>query len=242
MPEHKRIDSFSNKAFKKLKSLTQKKYRLKYGLFLVEGVKLVEEAKKTPLFIQSYCSEDREDKESIILSRDLFAHLTEMENSEGLIGLCRIPAEPKSQSKKILYIDGLRDPGNLGTLIRSAEAFGFDIMASLDTVDFFNPKVVRASMGSILRVPCLRARTDVLRELSRKGFQIIGTSPYAQQGLEALKAEHVVLVIGSESHGLQESEKYIEKCVRLNMSGKVESLNAGVFGSLMMFYISQNNL
>lgn len=163
---------------------------------------------------------------------------------QGIIAQSNLPLETiKDLPERILLCDGLQDPGNLGTLIRTAEAAGFGCVMTYQCADAFVPKTVRATMGSILRLP-VHATDDpisFITQLKKDGYECIAA---ALDGEDFFKRSHnsskVVLVVGSEAHGIR--NEILEHCTvyRLPMAGKVESLNAAIAGSIMMYNLFQD--
>ncbi|MCR5356109.1 MAG: RNA methyltransferase, partial [Lachnospiraceae bacterium] len=144
---------------------------------------------------------------------------------------------------KILILEGIQDPGNLGTMLRTAEAAGYDfILANEGTVDMYNPKVIRSTMGSIFRVPVvysqdLRLDVGLLRS---KGVVVLAAHLSGKRSFREVNAgPRLAIMIGNEGSGLtDEIAAMADECVRIPMKGKVESLNAAVAAALMMFDIS----
>ncbi|MDO5755031.1 MAG: RNA methyltransferase [Tissierellia bacterium] len=238
--KNKFIDSKNNREYKKYQSLSKRKYREKEQLFLVEGLKLTMEAEKVGLLEKVITKEGvpiHLNAPTIYLSNSLFAKLSTQGNPEGIMGLCAM-AKEKPLGKKILYLEEIRDPGNLGTMIRSAEAFGFSVMISKNSVDLYHEKTLRGSMGSVFRVPIKTQcdREDLLA-LKKKFYKIYATDLQGEI-LRSMKFETpFVLVIGSESHGVKkESLDLANSTIKIPMEGKVESLNAATSASLLMFY------
>lgn len=144
-------------------------------------------------------------------------------------------------SLRVLILESIQDPGNLGTMIRTAEAAGYDIvLANEGTVDMYNPKVIRATMGSIYRVPVVYA-PDLKLEISRlkaKGVTILAAHLGGRRSYKEITPgpRHAVM-IGNEGSGLtDETAALADECVKIPMKGKVESLNAAVAAALLMFY------
>ena len=238
----KTIESPSNKKFKLWKSLKEKKYREKHRLYLIEGKKLYLEAKKSGILIDSIIiSEDFqegiEEDHVYRLKNSLFKDITTMENSEGIICVCPYRNDVKSLGDSILILDGLKDPGNVGTLIRSAEAFGFkDIIPYNQTVDLYNPKVIRAAMGSFFRVN-ISYKLDFNHLFDQ--YTVLGLDMKGTNISEIQKEKKIAVIVGSESHGLSDVFRDLRiKQVSIPMEGQVESLNAGVAASILMFFVN----
>ena len=206
--------SISNNEIKKVKSLSQKKFRDELGLFIAEGEKMVEEAMKSGYHIENvYHSRD--------IGAEVMARISSLSSPSPVLAVIRKPSDiylddlssledMLSSGGLYLALDTIRDPGNLGTILRIADWFGIDaVFAAKDTVDVFNPKVVQATMGAVFRV---RMHYVDLPELSQmvldKGGHIFGTfldgeNMYGKD-LDNGKDSPSVIVIGNESNGISE--------------------------------------
>ena len=206
--------SISNNEIKKVKSLSQKKFRDELGLFIAEGEKMVEEAMKSGYHIENvYHSQD--------IGAEAMARISSLSSPSPVLAVIRKPSDiylddPTSLEDMLssgglyLALDTIRDPGNLGTILRIADWFGIDaVFAAKDTVDVFNPKVVQATMGAVFRV---RMHYVDLPELSKmvlaRGGHIFGTfldgeNMYGKD-LDNGKDSPSVIVIGNESNGISD--------------------------------------
>ncbi|WP_235295986.1 TrmH family RNA methyltransferase [Portibacter marinus] len=232
-----------------IQSLKQKKYRQKYNKFLLEGDKIITEGLKEGniSFDSIYCTpekaslfDDIKIKYNIIDGKSI-RKISNLKTPPGILAVANIPAQPEIDyiklAGRVLYLDDLRDPGNMGTIIRSADWFGVaTIVASHESVEFYNPKVIQASMGSFARVNLINAHISELKcDLPIYGTSMIGESIY-----EFKAPKEMILVIGSESHGVSEEVKNHSKGVltipRSPKSG-AESLNAGVATAILLSHI-----
>ena len=163
-----------------------------------------------------------------------------MQTSSGVIGVCLKPTPQLINHHNLLIIDHLQDPGNLGTLMRSAMAFDFlTIVASVDSVSFYNPKVLRATQGLIFELNLMTAALEqFLPQLKTQHYQIIGSFLHPQQPLPSVTDCHSplkALLIGNEGQGLNlRWQKLIDYNFLIPMRPGVESLNVAVAGSIMM--------
>lgn len=241
------ITSKGNPQYKKWLKLGQKKYRQQEGLFLVEGPHLVEEAQKAGVLQEVLVCEDSNfgiETEATILRKDLFARLVATVNSSGVIGVCRVQEPELDHFNRLLLVDGVQDPGNLGTLIRSALAFGFDgIVLSEDTVDIYNEKVVRSTQGAIFTLPILRRElAEFISDYQTNGGQALAATLNKDAlPLSAIEtAPKMAFVVGNEGAGVRPA--VVSACngsVVVEMSTAVESLNVGVAGSILMHHFRQ---
>ena len=236
------ITSKENPKYKKWLKLSQKKYRQKDQLFLIEGEHLVTEAKKAGMLVEVLICEGVVfdiDATKTYLTKPLFEKLTQTITSSGIMAVCAIREKEIAKNNRLLLIDGVRDPGNLGTLIRSALAFGFDgIILSEDTVDIYNEKVIRATQGALFNLPIKRSNlTDDVIELQKSGTMVYATSlnQASKEMTEILPADRMAFIVGNEGAGV--CAALVEACcgsIIIKMASVVESLNVGVAGSILM--------
>jgi TrmH family RNA methyltransferase len=255
------VTSSKNPLLKEIKALDRKKYRWEQKKFLVEGIKSVGEALETDglstkvIFTDSLASNDKGEtlfhtlsgmSDSVYMPEGLFKTISNVENSQGVLATVNfIPKGIEEIPKEgiLIYLDGLQDPGNLGTIIRSADAFGISgIVLGENCVDPYNPKVVRATMGSIFRVPLYfqKSNEDFFDQIS-DDRRILATSLDNATLLNSIKfSKKDVIVIGNEGHGV--SDHILERSdlnIVIPMVGNAESLNAGVAASIIMYETSR---
>lgn len=151
------------------------------------------------------------------------------------MALAKKPASEMETSKNVLLLDRIQDPGNLGTMIRSAEAFGFHSVYTVQSVDFFNPKVLRASMGSAFRLDLREVDEDAIIALKGQGFTFYGTDMSGMNYLDVQVGQKNVLVIGNEGQGMTAGMRaQCDQMLSIPMQGKVESLNAAISAAVLM--------
>lgn len=226
------ITSKQNSSFKLWVKLKQKKYRDQNGMFLVYGKHLIEQAKKHGAIIDILTSDPNQ--EGIQLPIDLMNELQQAETNFDQIGVCK-KTNPKLHSDKILILDDVQDPDNVGALIRSASAFGFiHVIVSLKTADIYNEKVIRASKGALFDVFVERRPLNVaLLELKQMGYQLIYADAHDSGTLR--KQKKTALVMGNEGHGVSvENKNLCERAVSIPTQN-VESLNVSVAGGILMY-------
>ncbi|MBN2090538.1 RNA methyltransferase [candidate division KSB1 bacterium] len=257
------IQSLSKHQLKHLTALTHKKFRQISHEFLIEGIKLCEEALNADFqFLGLYVS-----KEATHLSRiakiiqksefrqipvyETFAitlkRLSDTVQAPGIVGHIR-SREYSMESIRfgpnslIVAVENLADPGNLGTIIRTAAWFDAQaVILDKNSVEWLNPKVIRASMGSIFHLPIIAEQElpDLILKLKSSGFSIIGTSLTGQpvSKIKAIPARKL-LILGNESHGLSdELQKSVDLLLMIPGEGKAESLNVAVAGGILMHYL-----
>lgn len=242
------ITSKNNELIKYIKSLHQKKFRDEYGEFFVEGIKLVEEAISEKLEISKIviCEEifkekvDFRDCDVEYVNENVFNFISDTKTPQGIMAIIKIPKVNDKFGDTIFALDNLQDPGNLGTIIRTLDCAGIDsLLLSRGTVDLYNPKVIRSTMGAIFRVNCFE---DVdlekkLIDLKKDGYKIVVTALDAKMYHYDLDfKDKYVIVIGNEAKGVsKEIQDLADIKVKIPMLGRTESLNASVAASLMAY-------
>jgi TrmH family RNA methyltransferase len=258
-PQLRRIESRHNGRVKELRAALARSGRTPDGLIAIEGEHLVREALRSRLrFATIFLREDYSPAyelpgvEHLLLSADIFASAVATEQPQGIAALVHAPpvsaealfpaTTPPLLPPLILVLAGLQDPGNVGTLIRSAEAFGATgVLLLPGTASPWNPKALRASAGSAFRVPMLAiSEADALNLLRDR--HVPALAAVAHDGVpvaQALLAESAALLIGNEGAGLSPALlAAAERRVTISMPGPVESLNAAIAGSLLLYEAS----
>lgn len=230
------IESLTNNKIKYATKLKQKKYRTENSQFLVEGEHLIEEAIKSNLIDHIFTTKDvNYDVPSFKVSAEVMKKLSDLKLEENIVGVCNKP-KAKELSDKILILDGIQDPGNLGTLIRSAAAFGFTTILYENTVDCFNEKVIRSSQGAIFYISL--KEVDLI-EFMKANNQIhfYGTNVHDGNNLEAIKFNQnkLAIILGNEGNGVRKSiQDLVNTSINIPMLN-TESLNVGVAGGILMY-------
>ncbi len=246
------IKSLQNEQIKYYARLKEKKYRDETGLFLIEGEHLVRMAIEANCLvtllvaeedIENYLDIIEEDK-TIVVTESIINKLSFTKTPQNVIGIAKQNIVDKKEVNHVLVLDTLQDPGNVGTLIRSALAFNYDkIYVSESTVDVYNEKVVRASQGAIFKINIVKkGLKEIYRFLSNNDFQIIVTSLTNNSlYLEELKSkDKFAIVLGNEGNGVsEESLKNASNIVKIRMSDKIDSLNVAVAGSIIMYRLME---
>lgn len=250
-----RISSASNPLIKSLRLLHSKKGRQKENAVILEGSRLVTDAVKSNAKIKAYIvNESFAEKYSFLLKKfpeaksyllpdSLFKKISETDNPQGLIAVSEIPyynEEKLKELKRVIVLENIQDPGNAGTIIRSADAFGFDgVIFSKDSVDPYNSKVIRSTMGSLFHIPVIIS-DDVyttLDKLKGYGLKILAAHPRdAELCYQTDLFDNIAIVIGNEGNGL--SGRILEmadKKIMIPMKGNAESLNASVAASVLLY-------
>ncbi|NEV93399.1 RNA methyltransferase [Psychroflexus sp. YR1-1] len=234
----------SKNQIKLINSLNKKKHRLEHGLFVTEGVKVIKEFLKSSFTLRAlYSVADIfhiEEGESHIVSEKELGKISNLKTPQTALAVFEIPKSLPLQatSPLSLALDGIRDPGNLGTIIRMCDWFGIEqLICSQDTVDCYNPKVVQATMGSLVRVKI--TYTDLNSFLSTSsaytyGAYMTGTNVYTTD----LETENAIIVLGNEANGISTAvQPHIDERISIPSYGKsqgAESLNVAMAGAILL--------
>ncbi len=253
------ITSPSNRTVKEIALLSQKgKERNKKDVFVVEGVKMFLEAPGERICgVYVAQSAERElllrCKEKLgkfsyeLVSDEAFARMSDTVTPQGILCLVRqfhytiedLMGENDKKHMLFIILEDLQDPGNLGTIFRTAEAAGVNgIIMSSRTVDLYNPKTIRSTMGSVYRVPflCVEDVSSIIKELQKRGVCVYAAHLAGKAFYEGDYRKSTAFVVGNEGNGLrEETAACADALVRIPMEGAVESLNAAVASSVMLY-------
>lgn len=237
--------SIENSKIKDIKKLNQKKYRDKQNMFLIESKHLVLEAYKTG-YLKTLILEQNEifplDIETMYVTNDIINYIGDTETPQTIMGICDKLKSSEELGNRILVLDNIQDPGNMGTIIRSAVAFNIDTIILGDgCVDIYNPKVVRSSQGMIFHINILKKNLLEFIPTIKKEYQIVGTKVTHGKDIKTLeKNEKLCIIMGNEGNGV--SEEVLELCddfVYIPMSDICESLNVGVATSILLYELNK---
>lgn len=251
------ISSTSNPQIKNLQKLQKKaKYRRESKNFIVEGKKLVEEAKGHILRVylsESYLKEEKlEEPLSMeypveVVTDNIFFEISDTMTPQGILAVVKMPEYSldtmlSKEKVSLILLEDLQDPGNLGTIMRTAEGSGMDgIILSKDSVDLFNPKTVRSTMGSIFRVPFYYAKNfmGTMQYLKEQGVVLYAAHLKGSIDFDVHHyADKCGILIGNEANGLTDEAAQTANCLlKIPMEGSLESLNASVAAALMMYKV-----
>lgn len=237
--------SVENQKIKGIKKLNNKKYRDLTNKFLVEGDHLVIEAYKKGYLEELILEENMIfplDIKTSYVTRSVIKYITDLETPPNIIGICKKINEQEIGSK-VLILDDIQDPGNLGTIIRSSVAFNIDtIILSNNSVDLYNSKVIRATQGLIFHINIIRR--DLKEEiplLKSLGYTIFGTN--VEDGIELKnieKPDKYAIIMGNEGNGVSDCvNKLCDKFIYIKMNDACESLNVGVATSVILYEFSR---
>ena len=205
------ITSTKNEHIKELVKLKEKKYRDETNTFLVETKHLVLEAYRAGL-IKELILEQNEifpiDVQTTYVSKEVLKKISSLDTPSKVMAVVNKRKNENELGNKILILDKIQDPGNLGTIIRSAVAFNIDtIICSTDTVDLYNPKVIRASQGMMFHLPIVTKNIEeIIKELKLKDYKIVGTKVTNGHDVRTSSIySHFALVIGNEGQGMSKT-------------------------------------
>lgn len=251
------ITSVNNPTVKRASSLSDKKYRRYYGTFLVEGYKLVNEIVCGALELEKLYVESSQitkysdliakcEPNVVVLSEIAFNKISSTVTSQGIIAEVKMkPSLELEIEQPILVLDRISDPGNLGTIIRTAAATGFRDIVLLECADPYNPKTVRSSSGGIFYTDFYPLEFDEFCEVCQKYKTKIYIADMNGENVFKFdnKTENYALVIGSEGSGVSDRvRKIADQVLSLPMKSQMESLNAGVSASVIMYQLKKEQL
>ncbi|MFA5104922.1 MAG: RNA methyltransferase [Candidatus Margulisiibacteriota bacterium] len=239
-----------------VKRLKEKKYRDKEGFFLIEGPHLVEEALKSAFGFELALFSEKAPKEivaaveekeipSYFVDNKTMSALSDTESDQGMIGV--VPKfsfsakDIKKENKQIVVVcDGVQDPGNLGTIIRTASAAGCGaVIASPDSADVYNPKTIRSTGGAIFHIPVIAGESieNTINFLAASGFKIFCAEPSGGKSLYTTDlSKSFVIVVGNEGRGVKSSVRRLcDGAITIPINKATESLNAAVAAAVILF-------
>jgi TrmH family RNA methyltransferase len=244
------ITSVSNPLIKRIRTLHRSRGRRSAGLTLVEGPIVFSQMAAAGVIPETILAIEDDDATAalcrahgwipILVSREVLAAASDTLHPQSPVAAVPIPESGAIRERDTLLLMDISDPGNVGTMIRSAAAFGWDVCSSGTTADPWSPKVLRAGAGSHFGVH-LVASSDPVDEARSLGLEIVAS---VVTGGDQIKRTDrpIALMIGSEAHGLfQEDVTAADRRATLSMDGGVESLNAGVAASILMYLLASNN-
>ena len=235
------ITSVNNNHIKELCKLKEKKYRDSSNTYLIEGEHLIYEAYKEGILLEvlPLIGEDFSmDCQVTFISKEVMKKLASTDSIPNVIGICK-KKEEKEIGDKLIILEDIQDPGNLGTIIRSSLAFGIDtVVLSTKTVDLYNPKVVRSTQGMIFHINIIvRELIPFIKDLKNNNYVIYGTKVNNGINVKNIeKKDKYALIIGNEGNGMSNDIGLLcDKNLYINMDNNVESLNAAVAASILLY-------
>ena len=256
------ISSKDNELIKHIKKLKDKKHRDESNEYIIEGVKLIEEAVKENARIKKIivCEDTTRTYEipthimyeiakyeCVYVTNKVFASITQVTNPQGIMAIIEkgdtnVPIDYTQDI--IVALDDVQDPGNLGTILRTVDSIGLNqIIVSKGTADAFNSKVVRSTMGAIFRVKIIEVENlpQSIKEMRKHHFKLMVTSLQTENSIYDIKFNKKIIVIGNEANGVsKEIQEMADEKAKIPMLGKTESLNASVAAGVVMYeYVRQ---
>ncbi|MGE5630646.1 MAG: TrmH family RNA methyltransferase [Caulobacteraceae bacterium] len=258
------IRSSSNKNIKLVKALQMKKTRDEQNLFIIEGEKLLKEALdynvniSFALLSENYTEQPKSEELTAVLESKgvpilfaenrIFGEAGETETPQGILAVAEklcfdFDVVTEQDALCFLLLDGVRDPGNVGTIVRTADACGIDaVILTKGCADLYNGKTIRSTMGSLFHIPVFQNADPVetLKVFREKGIVTIGAAPRSEMNcIEMQDFEKSAIIIGNESQGIRsETMLLLDYKVNIPMPGRAESLNAGIAAAIMMYEIA----
>ena len=256
------ISSKENELIKHIKKLKEKKERDISNEYMIEGIKLVQEAiQENAIIKQIVICDDCEKKDNIsknlmyeiakynciYVTKNIFKYISEVQEPQGILAVI----EKNNSNKDIDYtqdiivaLDDVQDPGNLGTILRTVDSIGItQILVSKGTADSYNPKVVRSTMGAIFRIKIIECDDleNTLKEIRKHKFKIVVTSLQTENSIYEINYNKKIIVIGNEANGVNKNiQQMADEKVKIPMLGKTESLNASVATGIVLYeYVRQ---
>lgn len=251
------ITSKDNEIIKNIRKLKDKKYRNAEKKFIVEGVKIIKEsieenASIDTIVICEECIKDGIIEQKLLyevakyncvyVSEKVFQTISEVNNPQGILAIINkenLESDIDFTEDIIVALDGIQDPGNLGTIIRTVDSVGLkQIIVSKDTADAFNSKVVRSTMGAIFRVKIIEVEdlAKIIKEIKKKKYEVLVTSLQTDNNIYDIDLNKHVIVIGNEANGVSQEIRDIATVhAKIPMLGKTESLNASVATGVILY-------
>jgi TrmH family RNA methyltransferase len=256
------ISSKDNELIKHIKKLKDKKYRNESNEYIIEGIKLIEEAVREGANIKKIIICESTTKtyemptnitleiaryECIYVTEKVFNSITQVTNPQGIMAI----VEKQSVQKEIdftqdiiVILDDVQDPGNLGTILRTVDSIGLNqIIVSQGTADSFNPKVVRSTMGAIFRINIIESENmiETIKTIKKHHYKLMVTSLQTDNSIYDIRFNKKIIVIGNEANGVsKEIQELADEKAKIPMLGKTESLNASVATGVVLYeYVRQ---
>ncbi len=248
-----KISSRQNKTVKYIRELAKDRaLRREMKEFVCDGEKLFSEAIRAEaeiglvLCTEAFLGEipGELDKKTYIVNEDILESVTTLKGAQNVIFTCRMKSIAPEKLEKVIMLDRLQDTGNIGTIIRTADAFGVNAVFEDGCADIYNPKTIRSAMGSVFRVPVVSCDfTSEIPKLRMSGIPVFASELYGDvKTVDELDFARLAVVIGNEGSGVRrEVSQLCDGSVIIPMQGKAESLNAAVAAAVFMFKMSQNN-
>ena len=235
------IESINNEKVKYWRKIRTNKYIKEYGEYIVEGEHLVEEAIKSGkakylILLDGTCYES--DVNKYYVNEKVMNSISLLKSVPNVMCVVKINEDIKNFGKKVVILDDIQDPGNVGTIIRTAYAFNFDtVIVSDKTASIYNDKVIRATQGMVFHINVITENVvSAINELKKEGFKVYSTTMNGNVIIENVNDEKFAFVLGNEGAGISEEVKNIcDASIKIPMNEKCESLNVAISGAIIMY-------
>ncbi len=249
------LTSLKNPRVQAWRALKDRKARKETGLFLVEGRKMVDEALRSDFPVEAVLvSEAMADAFALpgnvpvfALPEHVLGAVCDTKTPQGIAAVLRMKPSAAPDGRRLIALDGVQDPGNVGTIIRTADAAGLNgVLLSGACADVYSPKVLRATMGSVFHLPIMVTERlpETLGTLRKNGWNVISSQLDGEEfyGAAAHVGKRFCLVVGNEGNGVTEEVKALANCrLKLPMRGRAESLNVAVAAGIMMYELTRGS-
>lgn len=252
----KEIESRQNEKIKLVRKLSGKKYREQYGLFAVENFKIIKDALESgydfeKIFLtKDFWEKNKEDfkilennskaQDFYLISEEVNEHISQLDTSPGILAVYKIKKEKHIKNKSVVYLNGINDPGNLGSILRSSLAFGFEnVVVDKFCADIYNHKTINAAKESIFKLKIIEDSDNSW--LKNCALPVYATATKGEISLEELRpAREFCLVFGSESHGVDKRIMDLaDKSIYIPITGRVESLNVAQAATVFLYKLAR---
>ncbi len=239
------IESKDNKKIKYINKLRNNKFMNEERKFIVEGFHLIEEAYNAGILLETISVDELDyNVPNILVTKNIMNYISVLPSSSNAIGICKF-TEEKKIGNKVIVLDNLQDPGNIGTIIRSANAFNFDtIVLSDNSVNKYNDKLIRASQGMLFKTNVItRNLVEFLKEAKEENYKICITDVTGGRKIDTIKNEDkVIIVMGNEGQGVSDYVRnYADTNIYIPMNSTCESLNVAVATSIIMYEVGKED-
>lgn len=251
------ITSKDNETIKHIRKLKEKKYRDEYGEYVIEGIKLINEAIEENANIKTIlvcdnCNKIEKINQSLMyevakqnclyVDEKVFNTITEVQNPQGILAVVEKNGEEKEinyNEDVIVVLDDIQDPGNIGTILRTLDSVGLSqVIISKRSGDVYNSKVVRSTMGAIFRVKIIESENlaDTLKTIKKHKFKVVSTSLDTDKSMYDIEYKKVAIVVGNEANGVSKNiQDMSDEKIKIPMLGKTESLNVSVATGVVLY-------
>lgn len=258
------ITSKDNELIKHIRKLKEKKFRDEFGEFIVEGAKMIEEARNENATIKYIiiCEDCKNQNsitkeqlydfakfECIYVSEKIFNLITDVVAPQGILAVVEKPNQSENKidykAENYLILDNIQDPGNMGTILRTADSLNIkQIIVSKGTADCYNSKVVRSTMGAIFRVKVIEKELDkVIKDMQKRGIKVYATDLSTNKTIYDVDYKKSAVIIGNEANGVSKNIlELADDRIKIPMRGKTESLNAAVATGIILYEINRRSL